>query len=1353
MPFGPMLEELSLQGFRFGVDTWLRLNRWVGLQAAKPEAEVSAEQTRYGLAAILCTNQEEQAVFFEIFKKYFPDDRQPVVIVKPPPVPPELKKPSEEILPPPPAGPPPAPPPEAQVSSSRKGPIRIELSIPESSLRPWNHESMDKALQPLREKVWADTYDWDIPATIRKTIQAGGIPQFVYQQRKQAPYYLVLIEQLNARDHLAAFYQEMALEMNRRDLDAGYYFFNGTPHLCWKERDTMRRRIPIERLQTEFPDARMLIVGKADTFLELPNLRPSNLAISLAEKWEEIALLCTRPTPDWGPSELTLCQLFPVVPATAEGLVTLIPQWNAVKALTPSYWQMQHPEPVMPKLEIRRAEDISAVLSSLRRYLGAGGFRWLCAVAFYPELLFELSVLFDNEAIPPQSDLSEWEQNYVWWVSLGRLCRLPWLRDGYLPNLLRAALRERLPEEDAKEVRRQLLEVLRLPGNQPPSGTYAEAARSFTVAWLESEQEGRLIDDYLPSDQEILLSDIEDAIGRKILQQQRMPPPDPVVLPDGKFRILWVTNDPRSWEGMQNRLNESVGTIARTTADWNEQARQFFKKEHFSLIVYDTGEGGSALEFAKKVRASNVHLEVVIYQETQSNVGYALEGFTIFNSSRELESFIRQRVQDFQGQQASYTSSSYEQTAGAAPEEPAYEQTYQSNIPPRENAPESSVLAEQAFISLIQKSDSAGEAFKVLDQMRSEGLTPGTPVFNALMGKMENWDQAMSLVSRMKDEGIRADTGTFVKLVEKAPDFGAAANLQELLYSWDLRPDHDYNRALLGKAGNISEIRFVLDQMRQQEQFPTLEDYTLAIKKTDNPDDARNLFEEMRKADIRPDVVAYTTYLSKLETYKNARSVFDEMKKEGIHSDPVIYTTLLDKTENFEQARATFEELEQEGIKPNRGMYTQVMSRAKKDEDADWVEEQMRKVGIGDGTIRRTRQSYKKDGKQEKTANELERVVLELRELIVEGLDVAIESFKKYLSPDSEKMNQLFLLEARNRQNNRDILRATISSEQAQITNSQLRLGLLQLIDSLTPEDLAQVVEPQTERPAAETARRAETQPENVQIIIRDLRETLPQGIDLTFQALKNQLVPGTDLYNDMLLVESRYKDTTSQLLQNTIPEEAAQSAFNKIRKDLLDLINSLQEGHLKETVGDGQPSVHNGELFYRIPRKMILNQEEKCLVRLAFDKKTLMENLVPEEFDKTKNLRISDVMGIELLDAGEQVFNIRTLHDTVMFVEKSLFTEWIFYVKPLKTGRFPLVMKVSVVEIVNGLERKRNVVLEEGIEVLPGSETSDPEFQSTGETLGNKRASAKKTKEEPEKSSKQASSKSSKKPGNRKMK
>ncbi len=239
--------------------------------------------------------------------------------------------------------------------------------------------------------------------------------------------------------------------------------------------------------------------------------------------------------------------------------------------------------------------------------------------------------------------------------------------------------------------------------------------------------------------------------------------------------------------------------------------------------------------------------------------------------------------------------------------------------------------------------------------------------------------------------------------------------------------------------------------------------------------------------------------------------------------------------------------------------------------------------------------------------------------------------------------------------------------------------------------------------------------------IQNELRELVTQGIDLTLAALKKDLKPGTDCHNDLILLEGRYHDVSRQLIQGTIANEDATLEFNKIRKDLLDFINGLKETDLPGLVAGGEegglPDVYNGEVLYRIPKKMQLGAESECIVRLAFDRKILTHDFEVQVGDVMKDLRISDVMGVELLDpSADKAFTITTLNDSVQFVEKDLVTEWIFCVTPLKEGEFPLVLKISIIEIINGIERKRNEVLKEQVQIVTEvAAEAEPSFVSAG--------------------------------------
>mgnify|MGYP001336248579 CR=1 FL=1 len=844
------MAELAARGFYFGVDTWLRLHRWLAMQAGK-EAELTDDKIKFALSALLCRTDEEQALFAEVFDQYFTKEIKEKTAPEGPVATPKTEElPAPEPLLPPSPSPLPTPDPGAgKVATYRKGPIRIELRFPDSGLRAWNHEAMDKAMQPLREKELTDTLDWDIPQSIRLTIRSGGIPQFAFQRRKQAPAYLVLIEQRSARDHLAGLYREMALEMNQRDLDADYYFFDHSPHLVWKERNIPHRRIPIERLAGEYAGARLLIAGPAAPLLALPEMRPSNLAIELREAWDRMALLCTDPVPAWGDAELALCQMFPVVPATAEGLAALLPQWDSQQSFTPHFWMLKSPEPPLPDLKFRGRSLPPDYMTKLRRYLGTGGFRWLCATAYYPELYFELTALFNDEAIPPQADLSEWEQNRTWWTALYRLCRLPWFRNGHLPTLLREALRVQLPEADAQQVRAQLLDVLRLPENQPEQDSYAAVGTAFTLAWLEAEEAGGWIEDYLPSEAGISLADVEDAIGRKTWQRQMQERSE-------QYTGSMPPETETPPEAVEFEYNQSYQT------NYTPPETPFYETPQSSPETPPPDE--RLADYVERVRkARNFGEAIEVYHNMQSE------------EVRPDLAFFHQLLAKANDPEAAHHALELMRSMDIRPDETAYR-------------------------ALAQTAANLDEAMKYFEEMRSEGIQPTRQIVAVLLDKAADFRQASSLLEYLGSSGgFRPDLETYTLLMKKAETEAEAAAVHRQMRANNIRPDVKAYTTWLSKADSFEEASRIFDEMKRDSVQPDPPAYTTLFGKARNFDQARNTYENMRRDGIKPGRGNFTQIMRQARTESDANWVEEQMRMEGIGEG-----TIKRARDEFENTRA-----------------------------------------------------------------------------------------------------------------------------------------------------------------------------------------------------------------------------------------------------------------------------------------------------------------------------------------------------------------------------------------------------------------------------------------------------------------
>ncbi|MDV7395434.1 hypothetical protein RZS08_28870, partial [Arthrospira platensis SPKY1] len=107
--------------------------------------------------------------------------------------------------------------------------------------------------------------------------------------------------------------------------------------------------------------------------------------------------------------------------------------------------------------------------------------------------------------------------------------------------------------------------------------------------------------------------------------------------------------------------------------------------------------------------------------------------------------------------------------------------------------------------------------------------------------------------------------------------------------------------------------------------------------------------------------------------------------------------------------------------------------------------------------------------------------------------------------------------------------------------------------------------------------------------------------------------------------------------------------------------------------------------------------------MRIAFDKTVLLEDFDTEKAHEIRDIRISNLMQVELMDplaAAEPALSVRTISSAEQFIDPDDYTQWIFYVKALQEGVHPLVLKVTVIETMAGKERRREIVLEEQIEV-----------------------------------------------------
>ena len=190
-------------------------------------------------------------------------------------------------------------------------------------------------------------------------------------------------------------------------------------------------------------------------------------------------------------------------------------------------------------------------------------------------------------------------------------------------------------------------------------------------------------------------------------------------------------------------------------------------------------------------------------------------------------------------------------------------------------------------------------------------------------------------------------------------------------------------------------------------------------------------------------------------------------------------------------------------------------------------------------------------------------------------------------------------------------------------------------------------------------------------------------------------------IFTDAIMLESRYQNAKSDnIIKGILPREDYDRTVAQINFAILELLEKLEKTTF--TSSGAAKDKSKGRILHNIPGTMPLNKESRCIVRIAYDDASLLRDFNKTEDTVVQDVRIAEVMGVELLDFNETpAFKIRTVNDEEQFLASDDFTQWIFQVKPILEGKYPLTLKVSVIEEIDGKSRKREIVLEKEIFII----------------------------------------------------
>ncbi len=379
------------------------------------------------------------------------------------------------------------------------------LQVVDTPKKLYRSTSFYRTAKEMRVRVKGDYQVLNIDKSITATLESGGYLNFKYDNSTRPVEYLVLIEEQTPKDHQARFFDRLTEELAQQDVYIERYFYQNDPRHCWKVEYQVETNL--QELAVTFPNHQLLIMGDGESFLDPLNER----ILAWTEQfsaWKIRSLITAKPTTDWGYTEIQLSKVFHVShflntavlneqlnSASVFRLLASESKLASEKGGTIHYSEKN----IRKQLEHHLADSLPPIeslndVAALRQYFDPKTYQLLCACAVYPELHWDFTLHLAKKTLPNSSAeqgtlFEELSPNDTF--NLFVLARLPWFREGYIPDDTRTALIKDLDPAIEQLTRQAIIQLLKQ--NPPPHNSYAYDEYAMNLAVNEWElAEGKI---------------------------------------------------------------------------------------------------------------------------------------------------------------------------------------------------------------------------------------------------------------------------------------------------------------------------------------------------------------------------------------------------------------------------------------------------------------------------------------------------------------------------------------------------------------------------------------------------------------------------------------------------------------------------------------------------------------------------------------------------------------------------------------------------------------------------------------------------------------------------------------------
>ena len=340
------------------------------------------------------------------------------------------------------------------VLARRRGERQQEDPLHAITLAAKHDELLDSAplraaLRRLHTPVAYPTRRLHLDATARATARHAGLLQPVYAERMAVPECLVLVDYRHGADQMAALAALVGQRLEAAGISVHRYQYQQDPRRVRAAANAGPGRwLTLTELAGRYPDARLLLIGEPAPLIDpwCQALRPW---AEMLAWWPQRGLLATRMPPfDW--MRVFQAEGLAVTDLSSSGLASMA---EHLAGLPPQDYPPTAPRVLLPRgLQNSEAwltplapleSEQQALLKQLRLFLRADGLLLFSAMAAYPQLHWGLTRALDLNLAPDAHTVAR----ELW---LLRIARLPWCREGWLPDWLREALQAQCGKSEQK---------------------------------------------------------------------------------------------------------------------------------------------------------------------------------------------------------------------------------------------------------------------------------------------------------------------------------------------------------------------------------------------------------------------------------------------------------------------------------------------------------------------------------------------------------------------------------------------------------------------------------------------------------------------------------------------------------------------------------------------------------------------------------------------------------------------------------------------------------------------------------------------------------------------------------------